>query len=611
MKNNYFLALAILASIIVNSQNEQVKQQDTIREQLKEVLITSSRIDLPFKENSRTITVITSEDIAQSAATNIADLLQQFAGIDIRRRGTAGMQADLYIRGGGFDQTLLLIDGIKVEDAQTGHHTMNLALPLEVIERIEIIKGPAARVFGQNAFTGAVNIVTKKNPENSVAVGLQAGSFGQKNAAVTVGSDLKNSSHIVHFSRNTSDGYRYNTDYDNQNYVLKSTFNKTQLPIDMIAAFAERKFGANGFYASPAAINQYEATQASLIGFSTEIKSEKLTLKPRMYWRRNQDEYIYVRQDPSIYRNLHLTNKVGAELNAAYTSNLGVTGFGIDMAKVSLSSNNLGQRNRFMTTLFVEHRFKFLQDQLDVTPGVAVNYFSDFKFRAFPGMDIGYKLNDQLKLYGNVGYTYRIPTYTDLYYSSPTDLGDENLVPEEAIAEELGLKYIANAFSASVAFFNRDSKKLIDYIKENEADKWQATNIRELNTKGFEFDTNYNFKIGEFSQSINLSYTFLEDDVKALQANFSRYSINSLKHHFASRLSTGFIKNVSQSIVYKYAERTNGESYSVVDASINFNMHAFEISMIASNIFNTEYTETNLVPMPKGNVLFGVSYNFK
>lgn len=611
MKNNYFLALAILASIIVNSQNEQVKQQDTIREQLKEVLITSSRIDLPFKENSRTITVITSEDIAQSAATNIADLLQQFAGIDIRRRGTAGMQADLYIRGGSFDQTLLLIDGIKVEDAQTGHQTMNLALPLEVIERIEIIKGPAARVFGQNAFTGAVNIVTKKNPENSVAVGLQAGSFGQKNAAVTVGSDLKNSSHIVHFSRNTSDGYRYNTDYDNQNYVLKSTFNKTQLPIDMIAAFAERKFGANGFYASPAAINQYEATQASLIGFSTEIKSEKLTLKPRMYWRRNQDEYIYVRQDPSIYRNLHLTNKVGAELNAAYTSNLGVTGFGIDMAKVSLSSNNLGQRNRFMTTLFVEHRFKFLQDQLDVTPGVAVNYFSDFKFRAFPGMDIGYKLNDQLKLYGNVGYTYRIPTYTDLYYSSPTELGDENLVPEEAIAEELGLKYIANAFSASVAFFNRDSKKLIDYIKENEADKWQATNIRELNTKGFEFDTNYNFKIGEFSQSINLSYTFLEDDVKALQANFSRYSINSLKHHVASRLSTSFIKNVSQSIVYKYAERTNGESYSVVDASINFNMHAFEISMIASNIFNTEYTETNLVPMPKGNVLFGVSYNFK
>jgi vitamin B12 transporter len=612
MKNNYFLTLSILISVIVNAQNEQIKQEDTLQEQqLKEIIITSSRIDLPFSQNSRTITVISSEDIKQSAATNVADLLQQFAGVDIRRRGTSGMQADLYIRGGSFDQTLLLIDGIKVEDAQTGHHTMNMALPIQVIERIEIIKGPAARVFGQNAFTGAVNIVTKKSQENLVTLGIQAGSFGQKNASATVASSLENSSHLVHVSRNLSDGYRYNTDYDNQNYFIKSTFNKKALPIEMISSFSERKFGANGFYASPSAINQYEETQTSLVGFSTDIKNEKLTLKPRMYWRRNQDEYIYVRKDPSIYRNLHQTNKVGAELNAEYKSNLGVTGFGVDVAKVYLSSNNLGQRHRFMTTLFLEHLFKLADEKLDITPGIAVNYFSDFKFHAFPGIDLGYRLNDNLKAYGNIGYTYRIPTYTDLYYSDPTSVGDENLNPEEAIAEELGLKYNTSNFSASLAFFNRDSNNLIDYVKENETDRWQATNIIGLNTKGFEANTNYNFKIGAFNQALNLSYTFLEDDIKSIDVNFSRYSINSLKHQVTSRLSTSFIKNVSQSIVYKYAERTSGDSYTVVDASLNLNLKAFEISVIANNIFNTEYTETNLVPMPKGNVLFGLTYNFK
>ena len=109
---------------------------------LDSIIINSTRISLPFKDNSRTIKVITSVQIKQSATTNIADLLQQVAGVDIRRRGLNGMQSDVYIRGGSFDQTLLLIDGIKVEDAQTGHHTMNMALPLEVIERIEIIKGP-------------------------------------------------------------------------------------------------------------------------------------------------------------------------------------------------------------------------------------------------------------------------------------------------------------------------------------------------------------------------------------------------------------------------------------------------------------------------------------
>ena len=139
-------------------------------EQLEEVILTAGRIDLSFSRNSRTIKIISSEEIKNSGANNLADLLQQVTGVDIRRRGTGGAQADLYIRGGSFDQTLLLIDGIKVEDAQTGHHTLNLALPMEVIERIEIIKGSAARVYGQNAFTGAVNIVTKDAVQNEVSL---------------------------------------------------------------------------------------------------------------------------------------------------------------------------------------------------------------------------------------------------------------------------------------------------------------------------------------------------------------------------------------------------------------------------------------------------------
>ncbi|WP_299382628.1 TonB-dependent siderophore receptor [uncultured Lacinutrix sp.] len=604
MKLNPFFILLAMFAITTQAQEFQNQKLDS-------VIITSTRIDLPFSENSRTITVINQEDIKKSATTNVADLLQQVAGVDVRRRGTSGMQADLYIRGGGFDQTLLLVDGIKVEDSQTGHHTMNMALPIEVIERIEIIKGPAARVFGQNAFTGAVNIVTKKNIGDLVSLGVQSGSYGQLNGSVMVGSQLEKSSHIIQVSRNTSQGYRHNTDYDNQNYFLKSSFDTNKAPINVIASFQERKFGANGFYASPTAINQYEETQASLIGVTTEIKKENLTLKPKLYWKRNQDMYVFIRDNPSVYRNLHITNKVGAALDASYKSNLGVTGFGVDVAKVYLSSNNLGSRNRFMTTLFLEHRFKLADDKLDITPGVAVNYFSDFKFHAFPGLDIGYKINDEIKIYGNIGYTYRIPTYTDLFYSDPTTLGDENLDPEEAIAQELGIKYNNGNFNASLAAFNRDSKKLIDFVKENESDLWQATNIRDLNTKGIEVNASYGFKLAGYNQAIKTGYTFLEDDLKAVPSNFSRYSINSLKHHATTSLQTQFLKNLSQNIIYKYAERTSGESYAVVDASVNYNLKAFEISVIANNIFNTEYTETNLVPMPKGNLLFGLKYNLK
>ena len=586
-------------------------QQNNIPEELEEVIINSSRIDIPFSENSRTIIVITAQEIKASGVTNVTDLLQQFAGIDVRRRGTVGMQSDLYIRGGSFDQTLLLIDGIKVEDSQTGHHTMNMALPIEVIERIEIIKGPAARIFGQNAFTGAINIVTKKSSDNVDALGYQLGSFGQENVTGTLGREFENSSIMGHGSVNTSDGYRYNTDFQNQNYFLKGIINKNTNPIEAIAYFTERKFGANGFYASPSAINQYEETQTSLVGISSAFQLNKLKIKPRVYWRRNQDMYVFVRDNPAIYRNLHITNKVGAEINTSYESKLGITGFGIDAAKVYLRSNNLGDREREMINLFLEHKFSFLKDKFDVTPGLAVNYFSDFKFHAFPGIDIGYAFNESFKIYANAGYTYRIPTYTDLFYSDPTTLGNENLDPEEAISQELGLKYFRTNFNASFAVFNRDSDNLIDYVKENEDDLWQATNIRDLNTFGFELNGTYKFKFIGFDQKLNVGYTFIEDEVKELDINFSRYSINSLRHHLTSTLNTQFISNLFQSITIKHAERTSGDTYTVVDATLKLQINDLEISAIANNIFNTDYTESNLVPMPKGNLLFGLKYRFK
>jgi iron complex outermembrane receptor protein len=606
MKNKYFLTFFFICSLIVNAQ-ENKQKTDT----LNEVIVNSSRIDLPFKKNSRTIQLITADDLKKSGVSNVADALQQIAGVDVRRRGTNGTQADLYIRGGSFDQTLLLIDGIKVDDAQTGHHTMNLALPIEVIKRIEIIKGPAARIFGQNAFNGAVNIITKDLPDTDVSLRIQGGSYGQINAAVTAGISLSESSHILHYSKNTSEGYRYNTDFDNQNFIVKSTFNKNKLPIAMLVSLSERNFGANGFYASPAAINQYEETQASLVGFSTVIKKGNFTWKPKVYWRRNQDEYIYIRKNPSVYRNLHISNKIAAELNGSYTSNIGITGFGLETAKVYLSSNNLGDNNRFVSTLFLEHRLELFNKKFDITPGVAVTYFSDFKFFAFPGIDIGYQLLDNLRVYGNVGYTYRIPTFTDLNYKSPTTIGNSNLEPEKAFSQELGLKWNTARFNAAVAVFNRESNRLIDYVKIQNTDPWQAQNIQDVTTKGFETQLFYTFTVNSFNQKVQLGYSFIEDDIKQSVYNFSQYTLNSMKHQLVGSYNMQFFKNFIHTISYRYTERTAGDSYSVVDLGASYRLKDFEFSLFANNIFNTEYTETNLVPMPKGNLLFGIQYNFR
>ncbi|MGY8943277.1 MAG: TonB-dependent receptor plug domain-containing protein [Flavobacteriales bacterium] len=605
MNQSKVLIIALLISHLnlFSQEKKEIQALDTI-------LIKSTRIDLPFKENSRTINIITSKDIKNSAATNVADLLQQVAGVDIRRRGTAGSQADLYIRGGGFDQTLLLIDGIKMDDVQTGHHTMNAALPIEVIERIEIIKGPAARVFGQNAFTGAINIVTKSTLENTTSVNIEAGSFGQLNGSVTVGKEFENAAIIAHVGILTSDGYRHNSDYENKNYVLKGVFNKKEQPIEVIATFFDKKFGANGFYASATATEQYEETQSSLLGASTTFRTEKFKITPRVYWKRGEDEYVYIRDNPSVYRNLHITNKVGVETNASYTSDIGITGFGVDISRVFISSNNLGKRNRTMANLFLEHRFKFADGKIDITPGVAITYFSDFKFHAFPGLDIGFKLSDNLKAYGNLGVTYRIPTYTDLYYNDSNTIGNSNLKPEEAFAQEIGLKFNSGRFTSSVAIFNRDATNLIDFIRPDVTSKYEATNIAKVNTKGFEVNTDYRFKINEYNQTVSFGYNYLNDDILDQNKDLSRYSLNTLKHQFITRFSSKFLKNVRQNIIYKHAERAIGTSYNVWDASVIVDFNTFNFTVTANNIFNADYIESGYVPMPPSSLLFGLRYNF-
>ena len=601
MKKSFTLFLLLIFNI-------SVSQQDTTN--LKEVIVSTSKLEIPFSKNFRTVTVISSDYIKNSPATNVSDLLQEITGIDVRRRGVRGIQGDLYIRGGGFDQTLLLIDGMKMDDVQTGHHTLNMILPLYLIERIEIIKGPAARIFGQNAFNGAINIVTKdvigEIGKEIVKVYFRVneisyGSFEQKNISASTKIITSNVKTLISYSGNRSDGYRHNTDFKKNNYFVKSSIKSNGFPFDIIASFTENKFGANGFYASPSATEQYEETQASLIGLSSSIKSQKFIISPKLYWRRGQDEYIYIRDNPSVYRNLHKTNKVSAELSGSYFSNSGVTGFGIDLSTVNISSNNLGEHDRNTVSAYIDHTFKLFDEKLVVSPGISASYFSDMSFHSFPGIDLGYNLSSSFKLYSNIGKTYRIPTYTDLYYSDRTTIGNENLNPESAISTELGFKYDTSNLKITGALFNREAKNIIDYVKENENDLWSAVNIGSLKTTGFELDFRYNFKNQNY---FNLGYTNIKDNNYVTNINFSKYSLNSFKHQLVSKLNLSYLKNISHSIVYKYLERSDNSNYSVLDSKIIYKKRLF---IYVNNLLDAAYSETNLVPMPGRNFLVGIS----
>ena len=588
-------------------------QQDSLftLQPLKEVIVSSSRIEIPFSETSRTLQIITSEELSSSGAITVLAALQNIAGIDIRQRGIIGIQADLYIRGGGFDQTLLLLDGVKLDDPQTGHHTLNFIPPIDVIERIEIVKGPASRVFGQNAFTGAINIVTKKSFSKGGSINLKTGSYGQVHGEINYRNTTKNGNFLANFTRNSSDGYRYNTDFENNTIFLKAgLFENNTVPINFIASFSGRKFGANGFYASPDANNQYEETEASIVAFQTKIKKGNWVYKPKIYWRRGQDHYLFIRSNPEAYENLHITHKFGASLDVSLSSKLGITGMGIDLSRASIASNNLGSRSRQLATFFFEQRFSFWDKKLDITPGVALNLYSDFGNFYYPGVDLGYSLNKEFRVYGNLGYTFRIPTYTDLYYKDKTTIGNPNLRPEEALSKELGLRFNSTQFIFYVAYFERQANNLIDYTKLNAESLWEATNIRALNVKGFEAEINYPFIIGNKEHQLKFSYTFIKDDLEAVEVNFSKYSINSLKHHLASTFIANISSNIQCFVALKYADRPSIGGYTLLDLNLQWDRKIFQLNASVNNLLDTQYSETSLVPMPGRNALLSVQYNF-
>ena len=604
MKYNFFLLLFFSFSLF--SQKNQI---------LDEVIVSETKINMPFSKKYRSIEIINESEIKESGAQNIIDLLQQYTGLDIRRRGAGGVQADLYIRGGGFDQTLLLVDGMKMDDSQTGHHTLNMLLPVELIKRIEIIKGPAARIFGQNAFNGAINIVTKSGRKtlnsqlNILLTNISGGSFDNLSSSVTASLSNNDYSALINYTQDKSDGYRYNTDYKTNNLFIKSNLSRSNPHTTIISSISNRKFGANGFYASPEAIDQYEETQTSLVGFYSTYRKGNLVIKPKVYWRRNQDEYIYIRNNPSIYRNLHKTNKIALQTDFNYYSNLGKTSFGIDLSNISITSNNLGDHSRFTTSVYIDHTIRLLKEKLTLSPGLSISYFSDLSFHSFPGFDIGFDFSESFSIYGNFGKTYRIPTYTDLYYKDRTTIGNSELEPENATNSEFGFKFNSDKIVFKTAVFNRKSKNIIDYVKQNENDLWQATNIGLLKTSGIESDIliklsrNINFKFG---------YAYINDDNYVSNIKFSRYSLNSLKHNFISKLSLKYSKKLYHNIIFRYSERLDLTNYRIVDTNISYKPFSknAELYLNLNNIFDQYYWETNLVPMPGKNFIIGYRSSF-
>jgi iron complex outermembrane receptor protein len=374
---------------------------------------------------------------------------------------------------------------------------------------------------------------------------------------------------------------------------------------------SDRKFGANGFYASPDFTEQYEEVRTSIASISYETAVDNFKLKPRVYWRYNRDKYLFVRENPGAYQNLHETNTYGVELNSTYQSELGVTGLGVEYRKEKIngdwvrggswSKSNLEGFYRDNFGLYADHRFR-LGSKFDVTPGVYVNWYSDFGWNAFPGFDMGYNVNSNIRIYGNIGKSYRVPTFYDQYYNSPVEMGNPELKPEEALTYEVGMRYIKNGISFEGNYFVRDASQLIDWVYDASDSLWRSQNFQNVMTNGLELSASFNINQlvdDKFPiDRVGVSYNYLNQEIEQIEGVQSRYALENIRNQIIVSLDMTIFGKLKNSLKLRYIDRIEQESYFLIDDRLYYEQSKdFSIFLEAINLTNQKYTEV-MTPMP-------------
>ena len=619
LKGVVFPVLLLSATLTAHAQ------QDTTTK-LNEIVIKEKRIQLPFSKQNRNIWIIDQEKIKSLPVRSVSELLSYVSGVDVRQRGPGGAQADISIDGGTFDQSLVLINGMKVSDPQTGHNMMNLPLSIDDIDHIEVLRGSASRIYGINALTGAINIITRKVQQTGVSANIFAGSSFKNNISgdkyynygllASGNLVLKGSSHLLSAGQEAGNGYRYNTAFNSQKIYYQGRYELGNTDdVEVMAGYVQNNFGTNGFYSSPGDKESEETVKTALASVTyTSRLSENWTIIPRLSYRNNTDDYLYIKQTPDKFHNNHKTNVIDAELNNTIQTRIGTFGLGLEARTERINSTNLGKRNRNNAGVFTEYKFEPIAG-LMANLGVYTNYNSDYGWQAFPGLDIGYNFYGSWRVFANVGTGQRLPTYTDLYYKGPTNIGNDQLRPEKSKYAEGGLKFNSESLALNASYFIRRIDSFIDWVKSLQTDPWQPQNFSQINTKGFTLSADYTLKTGSAAVSdvrLGASYTNLNPDLKKTLStvNFSRYALESLRNQLSGTLNARFYQVLALTLTTRYNERINYKDYMTMDARLSFKQARYSIYADAANIFNIQYIEAGAVPMPGNWFILGLKTSF-
>ena len=616
---------------------------------LDEVSVTGSRAPLTRAQAARMVTVLERADIQAAPVQSVNDLLKYVASVDVRQRGPIGAQTDISIRGGNYEQITILLNGINICDPQTGHNAFDFPVDISEIERIEVLEGPAGRVYGTSSLLGAINIVTRPRPTSSVSAHIEGGSYGYLSAGAraNVASGKWNNQLSGSYSR--SDGYQrnsaggLNSDYSGGKAFYQGTYDDDIVSVSWHAGLSTKDFGSNTFYGAKWD-DQFEHTLKTYTALQAETKKGSFHLKPSIYWNHSYDRFELFRDAAEKYPfNYHRTDIFGVNLNGYFDWILGRTAVGAELRNEDLLSGNLGEPldnphhisgtdryydhgiNRTNISYVVEHNILLRRFTLSAGLVAVKNSWNGMNMKVYPGIDASYRIGDSFKIFANYNTSLRMPSVTELYYSVGGHVADKNLKPEEISSVEAGVKYADHGITTQASVYHNNWKNMIDWIRytaDGPDAPWQSVNFTEVKATGFQAQLTLNFRqivpTQRILKSFNASYNYLFQDKDIDSSVESKYSLEYLRHKLVANLQLNIVSRLDLGINFRWQDRRGiytdfdgtvkeYSPYSVVDARLSWTAPKYKLYLEANNIFDKNYIDYGCVPQPGTWLIAGLS----
>ncbi len=594
----FWIALTLGAPLVCAQQPVSAPAQSSLQ-QHDSIVVTGTAEPTPLADADRDVTVLSLTKQQRPLFGSWFDLLSLDPALNLQQRAPGGFLADLSIRGATFGQTLVLIDGMRINDAQTGHFNLDLPIPVEAISSIEVLKGSGSALYGSDAIGGVVNVRTRatfESPELRFFTGL--GNFGTDEEHAIASFGNSEYSEQLTFARDRSTGFAPDRDYRNLSFSSITGYKWKPGSGTLLLAYSDRPYGADQFYGS------YPSWERIKTWFLSAHQDFGSNTEASFAYRRHTDLFVLFRNAPQIYTNRHLLDSWQGDLRRHNSLPLHATlNYGVEGLSEAIDSTNLGLRNRTRGSGYIFYDLRALR-RFSLSAGIREEVYGSRQVTTSPSLSGAAWLSSRFKLRASASRAFRLPSYTDLYYSDPANKGNPNLKPESATSYEAGADaYVRSNLHASVTVFQRRDTNVIDYVRASTTAVWQATNFDKLHFTGVEASAVYEPTAG---QRISVAFTGLHGINAGADTLLSKYTFNypvrSATVEWRGTIARGIIARTRIGV----ADRLARDPYAVWDASVAYTQGHVRPFLQLTNITSSVYQEIPGVALPKRGVLGGL-----